>query len=129
MAPEGKTHIVSEYFCFEGDDIWNSSNEDLISITIEQLERLGFLKKSEVIDGSVVKVPKAYPLFEIGYMEHYVKIMRYLKNFKNLHIIGRGGMFRYYNMDHAIESGIEVAEDILRRRLLEKEGEPLLTGV
>jgi len=121
MAPQGKTHIVCEYFCFEGDTIWNSKNDDLISITIEHLERLGFIKRKEVIDSIVVRVPKAYPVFEVGYTEHHAKILRYLKNFKNLHIIGRGGMFRYYNMDHAIESGLEVAENILKKRLPKKE--------
>jgi protoporphyrinogen oxidase len=115
MAPQGKTHIVCEYFCFEGDEIWGSSNERLIELTITQLEKLGFTRRDEVIDGCVVRVPKAYPLFEIGYTGHYEKVLRYLRNFKNLHICGRVGMFRYYNMDHAIESGIEVAESILRK--------------
>lgn len=114
MAPEGKTHIVSEYFCFEGDTVWNTRNEDLTDATIKGLESLGFVRASEVIDTCVVRVPRAYPLFEIGYTEHYNKILRYLGNFKNLHISGRGGMFRYYNMDYAIESGIQAAENILK---------------
>ncbi|GBE02042.1 MAG TPA: FAD-dependent oxidoreductase [Nitrospirae bacterium] len=128
MAPEGKTHIVAEYFCFKGDKIWNSSDEELTSTTVGHLEKLGFTNKDEVIDSYVLRVPKAYPLFEIGYREHYSKILRYLQNFKNLHIIGRSGMFRYYNMDHAMESGIEVAEHILRMPLLEGERNSLLIG-
>ncbi len=120
MAPKGKTHIVSEYFCFDGDEVWNSSDEELTASTVEQLERLGFVRKSEVIDSCVVRVPKAYPLFVVGYTGHYNKILRYLENFKNLHIGGRSGMFRYYNMDHAIESGIEVAENILKKPQKEK---------
>lgn len=114
MAPADKTHIVSEYFCFEGDDIWNSEDKELASVTMKQMERMGFIKEREVIDSCVIRVPKAYPLFELGYTEHYTKILRYLKNFRNLHIIGRSGMFRYYNMDHSMESGIEVAENILK---------------
>lgn len=128
MAPEGKTHIVSEYFCFEGDRIWNSSDKELTTITEKQLTSLGFLNKSEVIDSCVVRVPKAYPLFELGYTEHYTKVLEYLKNFRNLHIIGRSGMFRYYNMDHAMESGIEVAENILKKPLSKREKESLLIG-
>ncbi len=115
MAPADKTHIVSEYFCFEGDNIWNSEDKELASVTMKQMERMGFIKEREVIDSCVIRVPKAYPLFELGYTEHYTKILRYLKNFRNLHIIGRSGMFRYYNMDHSMESGIEVAEDILSK--------------
>lgn len=128
MAPEGNTHIVAEFFCFKGDTLWNSSDEELTSITVKHLGKLGFINESDVIDSCIVRVPNAYPLFDVGYWEHYNKIMNYLKNFRNLHIIGRGGKFRYYNMDHAMESGIEVAEDILRKPLPEKESEPLLVG-
>ncbi len=121
MAPEGKTHIVAEYFCFQGDKIWNSSDEELASVTVRQLEKLKFINKNEVIDSCVVRTPKAYPIFEVGYTEHYSKILKYLDNFKNLHLIGRTGMFKYYNMDGAIESGIEVAEEILKKKPSEKE--------
>jgi len=119
MAPEGKTHVVTEYFCFKGDKIWNSSDEDLTAMSVEDLEKLGFIKKSEVIGSCVVRAAKAYPLMEVGYREHYEKIIGYLKNFKNLRPIGRGGLFKYYNMDRAMESGIEVAEEILGKKVLE----------
>lgn len=114
MAPEGKTHLVVEYFCFEGDETWRMSDDELARSTIQNLENLGFIKRNEVIDSVVLRVPKAYPLLEIGYREHYDKIINYLRRFKNLHIAGRGGMFRYYNMDHAIETGIEAAEKIIK---------------
>lgn len=113
MAPEGKTSVVAEFFCFKGDKIWNSSDEELTSITVENLEKLGFIKQSEVIGSCVVRASHAYPLVVVGYREHYDKIFQYLKNFKNLHVIGRGGLFRYYNMDRAMESGIEIAEEII----------------
>jgi len=113
MAPEGKTHLVCEYFCFRGDDIWNMQDERLISTTVKHLERVGLIKKGNVIDACVLRIPKAYPIFEVGYNESYSKIMEYLDGFSNLHVIGRGGRFRYYNMDHAIESGIEAARRIM----------------
>lgn len=113
MAPEGKTHVVTEFFCFKGDSIWNSSDEELTAITVDNLEKLEFFKKSEVIDSYVVRADKAYPLMDVGYREHYEKILAYMKQFENLHIIGRGGLFRYYNMDVAMESGMETAENIL----------------
>lgn len=116
MAPKGKTHIVAEYFCFEGDDTWKKNDAELIKDTIRGLEQLGFIKSNEVIDSAVIRVPKAYPLFEIGYREHYDKIIKYLERFKNLHIAGRGGMFRYYNMDDVMETGIEIAERIIEKR-------------
>ncbi len=123
MAPDGKTHIVSEYFCFENDKIWNSKDDELVNITVDHLGKLGFINSREVIDSCVIRVPKAYPLFEIGYSENYAKILEYLKRFSNLAIAGRSGMFRYYNMDHAIESGITAAENILRKPFTEKKRE------
>ncbi len=114
MAPPGKTLLVAEYFSFRGDNIWGESDERLVDITVSHLEGLGFLRRHEVIDSIVLRVPEAYPLFEVGYRELCGKLYDYLGRFENLHITGRGGMFRYYNMDHAIESGISSAEKILR---------------
>jgi protoporphyrinogen oxidase len=114
MAPKGKTHIVAEYFCFKNDDIWNSTDEELTSMTVKHLEKLGLISKEDVFDSCIVKVAKAYPVFEVGYNEYYSRILNYLNNFKNLHITGRTGMFKYYNIDHAIESGREVADKIIQ---------------
>ncbi len=63
-------------------------------------------------------VPKAYPLFEVGYEKHLDVVYDYLARFTNLHVAGRAGMFKYYNMDHAITSGMNVAEKILKGRTL-----------
>ena len=115
MAPEGKTIIVAEFFSFKGDVIWSKSDEELTAITVENLENMGFIKKHEVIGSSIVRVPNAYPLFEVGYKERCDEIYEYLGRFKNLHITGRSGMFRYYNMDHAIESGIKTAKRIIKK--------------
>jgi len=128
MAPAGKTHIVGEYFCFQGDSIWNSTDEDLTKLTVKHLEQLGLIRAYEVFDSCVIRTPKAYPLFEVGYTEHYSKILKYLDNFSNLHIIGRTGMFKYYNMDRAIESGLEIADAITKNKPLEQEREALPVG-
>lgn len=117
MAPEGKTLMVMEFFSFVDDKIWSESDKGLVDITIENLENLGFIRRHEAIDGIVVRVPKAYPLFEVGYEMQCDKLYSYLSRFRNLYISGRGGMFRYYNMDHAIESGIRTGEKIMKRQL------------
>jgi len=116
MAPAGKTLLVTEHFCFRGDDTWSASDEDLAERTISSLVKLGFIKRHEVIDKVIVRIPRAYPLFEVGYTEQHKKICDYLDRYRNLHLIGRGGMFRYYNMDHALESGIAAAEEIMAAR-------------
>ncbi len=128
MAPEGKTHIVAEYFCFQGDNIWNSSNESLTDLTVKHLEKLGLITKDDVIDSCIIRAPKAYPLFEVGYEKHYTRILEYLDNFKNLHIIGRSGMFKYHNMDRAIESGLEAADGIIQSKPLASKREALPLG-
>ena len=115
MAPEGKSIIVMEFFSFKGDTLWNEGDERLVDITVRGLENLGLIKRHEVIDSEVVRVPKAYPLFDVGYEKHCREIYEYLCGFANLHIAGRGGMFRYYNMDHAIKSGINTAEKIIQK--------------
>jgi protoporphyrinogen oxidase len=120
-APKGKTHIVSEYFCFTGDAIWSFSDEELVSMTVEQLEKLGFMHEGEVIDSCIVRVANAYPVLEVGYRQHYHVVLNYLQTFKNLHIGGRTGMFKYYNMDHAMESGILVGENIIKRQSAQRE--------
>jgi len=114
MAPEGKTILVAEYFSFKGDRIWNASDERLADITSRGLEQLGFIRRSEVLGSSVVRVKHAYPLFEIGYAEQCEVICSYLSSFRNLHLAGRSGMFRYYNMDHAIESGLRAADFVIQ---------------
>ncbi len=116
MAPDGKTIMVMEFFSFKGDKIWNQTDAGLVEITVENLEKLGFIMKNEVIDSEVVRAPRAYPLFEVGYKKHCDELYDYLSRFRNLHIAGRSGMFRYYNMDHAIESGIDTAEKIIENR-------------
>ncbi len=127
-APRGKTHLVLEYFCFKGDKLWGLSDDQFVSMSLDYLEKLDFMHKNEVIDSCVVRVPNAYPLFELDYRKYYLKVLKYLESFKNLHIIGRAGQFKYYNMDHAIESGTHVAETILERLGVEKSEQDIIIG-
>ncbi len=130
MAPAGKTLMVMEFFSFRGDEIWSAADETLTSMTAENLERLGFIKGSDVISSRVVRVPNAYPMFDVGYGKRCDEILAYLRGFENLYMAGRCGMFRYYNMDHAIESGIEAAEAVIGARREERGVaiETVLTG-
>ena len=113
MSPPGKSSLVVEYFCFEGEKYWNMEDAELAQVTAQYLEELGFIRQDEVIDHCVVRVARAYPLLRIGYREHYNKIIEYLKGFKNLQVVGRTGMFRYHNIDHAIETGVKAAKNLL----------------
>ncbi len=112
MAPAGKTLLVLEFFCFRGDAIWNAADRSLTEMGIAHLERLGFIGRNEVTDSIAVRVPNAYPLFEVGYEEYFQEIIAYLSGLANLHPAGRTGMFRYDNMDHAIRAGMMAAARI-----------------
>jgi protoporphyrinogen oxidase len=115
MAPAGKTLLVVEYFCFRGDDVWNSPDKELSKVTLDGLKKLGFVNSDEIIGTEVLRVPGAYPLFEVGFEEHLQKLYDWLKNFENLQVAGRSGMFQYHNMDHAIVSGFEAAEELINK--------------
>lgn len=113
MAPRDETSLVAEHYCFEGDEIWKSSDQELVQRTIHDLsERLRFIAKDDVIGGFAIRIKKPYPVYEIGYREHLQRIQRYLRGIVNLQSVGRGGMFKYYNVAHLVESGIRAAENV-----------------
>ena len=115
MAPPGRTLLVTERFCFRGDAAWNAADAELIDTTAQHLEKLGFIHRREVRGGMVVRIPAAYPLFEVGHQAHRQVLSDYLERFDNLQVAGRGGLFRYYNMDQAIASGLAAAQALLAR--------------
>ncbi|MDA8083507.1 MAG: FAD-dependent oxidoreductase [Nitrospiraceae bacterium] len=115
MAPEGKSLLVAEFFSTKGDPVWNDSDENLVSTTVSHLAGLGFIRKEEVVDSCVVRAVGAYPLFEVGYEKSCAVLRDYLGRFRNLHLAGRIGLFKYYNMDHAIASGMNAAAEIMAR--------------
>ncbi len=103
-----------EYFCFEGDGLWNSSDADLIDRAQRELEKVGLAKAKDVIDGHVVRQPKAYPVYDDAYTRH-VNVIRaeIAKNFPRLHVVGRNGMHKYNNQDHAMMTAMLTVENIL----------------
>ena len=114
MAPAGKSSIVAEYFCFQDGEVWNMDDQDLIDLTVSDLDtRLGFLKKEDIIDAFVVRTPKAYPMYELGYEEPLRKVLDYVGGFSNLEIVGRYGTYKYNNMDHSMKTGLLAARNLL----------------
>lgn len=113
MSPADKTSLLIEFFCWEGDEIWNTSKEQLFELSIEWLEKIRFIKREEVIDIFVHREKYAYPVYDLDYKENLGKVKNYLKRFSNLQLIGRSGSFRYNNLDHALEMGILSARSII----------------
>jgi protoporphyrinogen oxidase len=113
MAPPARSLVVAEFFCFRGDELWESSDERIAELTASGLERLGLLERRLVLGTRVVRVPAAYPLFEVGYEARAEAVRAGLAAVANLHTAGRSGCFAYQNMDHAIRSGLDTARALL----------------
>jgi protoporphyrinogen oxidase len=114
MVPSGTTSICAEWFCTEGDEIWRLPDEEVVERTVRHLaDDLGFIDRSELIDGFVLRARDAYPVYSLDYAERVSTIKDYLQRFEHaISIAGRGGTFRYNNADHSIETGILVAQNL-----------------
>jgi len=106
MVVPGTTCLGVEYFCFEGDDIWEMSDEDAVELTTRELARIGLVDPAGVVDGVKVRVPKAYPMYDGNYREAVAVIHGYLAGFENLKTFGRNGLHRYNNQDHSMWTAI-----------------------
>ncbi|MFH1481526.1 MAG: NAD(P)/FAD-dependent oxidoreductase [Pseudomonadota bacterium] len=114
MVPDpGKTSIGMEYFCDTGDDIWTLSDGELIRQAARELSELGLAEADYVTDGFVVRQPDAYPVYHPSYDRHLKVIRDFLGTIHNLQTVGRNGMHRYNNMDHAMLTGILAARNVL----------------
>lgn len=109
--PEHKMWIGLEYFCNEGDDMWNMNDEDFINFAISELEKIDVLDKGVVKDSVRIKVKKAYPAY-FGAYNNFSVVREYLDSIENLWCIGRNGQHRYNNMDHSMLTAIEAVNSI-----------------
>jgi protoporphyrinogen oxidase len=115
MVPDpAMTCYGLEYFCFEGDGLWNSSDTDLIEQAKQELAKIGLAKPEDIVDGTVVRQPKAYPVYDDEYSKHVDTIRAELdKNYPNVHLVGRNGMHKYNNQDHAMMTAMLCAKNIV----------------
>ena len=120
MVPDPNVSCYGlEYFCFEGDALWTKNDEDLLALGRRELEAIGLATSADVVDGCVVRQRKAYPVYDEGYAENVRVIRRELeRRFPTLHLVGRNGMHRYNNQDHAMMTAILCAKNILAGRRL-----------
>src|SRR5439155_26682255 len=96
MLPDADhSSIGMEYFCNEGDELWNSSNEELLAQAEMELRKLNLVGDAEVVDGTVIRQPKAYPVYDEHYRDALEVIRNWLDNFPNLQAVGRNGKHRY----------------------------------
>ena len=103
MVPTpGMTCLGMEYFCFEGDNLWESADAELIERASTELEALGLASRSDVVDGVVIRMPKAYPIYDSTYKGHLSTVREFIDPISNLHTVGRNGMHQYNNQDHSM---------------------------
>jgi protoporphyrinogen oxidase len=114
MVPQaGITCLGMEYFCFKGDGLWNSSDDDLGKLAATELASLGLARAEDVIDSRVVRVPKAYPIYNSVYRDHITKIRAFIDPIPNLHTVGRNGMHKYNNQDHSMLTAMMAVDNML----------------
>lgn len=106
-----KVFISLEYFCNEGDEMWNMSNEDMIKFGISEVEKLGVVDRTDILDSVRIRVKKAYPAY-FGVYKDFDVVKDYISTIPNLYCIGRNGQHKYNNMDHSMLSGIEAVNVI-----------------
>jgi len=117
MVPDStKTCLGLEYFCFEGDDLWNMPDDQLIELGKKDLESLGLVNRNDVEDGTVVRMPKAYPVYDSTYRKSLDVVRQFLGGIGNLQLVGRNGMHKYNNQDHSMLTAMLSAENILGAR-------------
>lgn len=114
MVPDPSLHCFGlEYFCFAGDGLWTMTDRALLDLARTELVSIGLARESDVIDGSVVRQAKAYPVYDEGYAARLDVLRRTLEaRFPTLHVVGRNGMHRYNNQDHAMMTALLTVANI-----------------
>ena len=113
MVPDpGKTCLGLEYFCFEGDDLWTMPDDEIVRLATRELSELGLGNASGVLEGRVVRMPKAYPVYDSNHLEALKTVRQFLNKITNLYLVGRNGMHKYNNQDHSMLTAMLAVKNI-----------------
>jgi protoporphyrinogen oxidase len=104
--------IGVEYFCYQTDDLWTMPEADMANLAKAELERIGILKQSEVLDATVIRMPKTYPAY-FGTYTRFDELRAYMDSFENLFLVGRNGMHKYNNQDHSMLTAMTAVDNII----------------
>ncbi len=114
MVPDlTKTSLGLEYFCTEGDELWNTPDADLVELGKREVDRIGLASYADIEDGCVFRVPKAYPIYDSEYRDHLAIVRQFVDGLENLQTIGRNGLHRYNNQDHAMLTGMLAVRNLV----------------
>ena len=112
VADCSKVWLGLEYFCNEGDSLWNMEDKDFAAFAAGELAKIGIIDAADVCDSTVVRVPKAYPAY-FGTYKEMDTVRNFTDPITNLYLIGRNGMHRYNNMDHSMLTAMEAVKNIV----------------
>ena len=113
VANPQTTCLGLEYFCFEGDGLWTSNDDDLVRLGGQELVKLGMCQPEDILGGAVVRQPKAYPVYNETYKQHLEVIRQFMQHYlPNLQLVGRNGMHHYNNQDHSMMTALLAARNI-----------------
>jgi protoporphyrinogen oxidase len=112
VADPDKVWIGLEYFCYETDDLWKMTDEELKEFAVAEAAKIGILNAGDVIDGHVVRVPKTYPAY-FGTYDRFDELREFTDGFENLFLVGRNGMHKYNNQDHSMLTAMTAVDGIL----------------
>jgi protoporphyrinogen oxidase len=113
MVVPGTTCLGVEYFCDEGDEVWELSSDAAVKLAVEELDAIGLVNKDHVLDGVKIRVPGAYPVYDADYQAHVATIRGYLSTLENLQTCGRNGLHHYNNQDHSMWTAILAALNLV----------------
>jgi len=114
MVPDpAKTSLGLEYFCTEGDAVWAMADADLIELGRREINRIGLARSEDIVDGCVVRVEKAYPVYDSDYREYLGVVRQFIDGLENCQSIGRNGLHRYNNQDHAMLTGMLAVRNLV----------------
>ena len=111
VADPGNVWLGLEYFCDEGDDLWNRADDAMIDFAAEELARIDIIERNDVIDGVVLREPKTYPAY-FGTYDSFHVVREFVDSIPNLYLVGRNGMHRYNNQDHSMLTAMTAVENI-----------------
>ena len=115
VADPATTWLGLEYFCYETDDIWHLSDDEMIHLAKMELATIGIIEVDSVLDGTVIHMPKTYPAY-FGTYERFGEIVEYVDRFANLYLLGRNGMHKYNNQDHSMLTAMTAVDNIVAGR-------------
>ena len=101
-----------EYFCNVGDELWSKPDEAFVAFAAEELERIGFIDRTDILDSHMLRMEKTYPAY-MGTYNRFDEIRTYTDSFSNLFLVGRNGMHKYNNSDHSMLAAMTAVDNIV----------------